>query len=252
MINPMDMTGKRVLVTGAGSGIGRATAVLLSELGAAVVLVGRDADKLSKTSQLLTRGDFAIVPFDLSTPETIPEWMRTTATELGRFDGLVHCAGIQTFNPLRSLTVKGFERLLTVNTVSAAMLIKAMQNLDCGADRASIVMVASAAAILGIPANGPYGASKAAVMSLVRTFALETVDRHIRINAVAPALVETEIVQRSRELMTADAFQSMVEKHPMGIGRPEDIANAICFLLSDAARWITGTTLVIDGGMSVP
>jgi len=252
MINPMEMTGKRVLVTGAGSGIGRATAVLLSELGATVVLVGRDAGKLTKTSQLLPRDEFAIVPFDFSTPEAIPEWMRATATQHGRFDGLVHCAGIQTFNPLRSVTAKAFDRLLTVNTVSAAMLIKAMQHLECGADSASIVMVASTAAILATPANGLYGASKAAVMSLVRTFALEAVGRNIRINAVAPALVETEMVQRNRELMTEESFQGMVEKHPMGIGRPEDIANAITFLLSDAARWITGTTLVIDGGVSLP
>jgi len=250
--NPMDMTGKRVLVTGAGSGIGRATAVLLSELGASVVLVGRDTDKLETTSRLLAHPEFAIEPFDLSSPDTIPEWMRGVAGRHGRFDCLVHSAGIQTFNPLRSVTVKAFERLLTINTVSSAMLIKAMQSLDCGADQASIVMLASTAAILGTPANGLYGASKAAVMALVRTFALEAVERNIRINAVAPALVETEMVQRNRELMTEAAFQGMVDKHPMGIGRPDDVANAIVFLLSDAARWITGTTLVIDGGVSLP
>lgn len=252
MKNPMDMTGKRVLVTGAGSGIGRATAVLLSELGASLVLVGRDTEKLNVTSQLLANPEFAIEPFDLSKSEEIVDWMRALAVRHGRLNGLVHSAGIQTFNPLRTVTAKAFERLLTTNTVSSAMLIKAMQFTDCGTDQASIVVLASTAAILGTPANGLYGASKAAVMSLVRTFALEAVERHIRINAVAPALVETEMVQRNRELMTDAAFQGMVDKHPMGIGRPDDVANAIVFLLSDAARWITGTTLVVDGGVSLP
>jgi NAD(P)-dependent dehydrogenase (short-subunit alcohol dehydrogenase family) len=252
MKNPMDMSGKRVMVTGAGSGIGRATAILLSELGASLVLVGRDAEKLMVTSHRLATRDFAIEPFDLAKPDEIVEWMRNLAAHHGRLDGLVHSAGIQTFNPLRSITVKAFERLLTSNTVSSAMLIKGMQFTDCGADQASVVVLASTAAILGTPANGLYGASKAAVMSLVRTFALEAVERNIRINAVAPALVETEMVQRNRELMTEAAFQGMVEKHPMGIGRPDDVANAIVFLLSDAARWITGTTLVVDGGLSLP
>lgn len=252
MKNPMDMTGKHVLVTGAGSGIGRATAVLLSELGASVVIVGRDIEKLKVTSTALANPQFDIEPFDLSNSDGIVDWMRSIATQHGRFDGLVHCAGIQTFNPLRSMTPKALDRLLRVNTISSAMLIKAMQYLDCGADKASIVMVASTAAILATPANGPYGASKAAVMALVRTFALELVERGIRLNAVAPALVETEMVQHNRELMTAEAFQGMVHKHPMGIGRPQDVANAMVFLLSDAARWITGTTLVIDGGVSLP
>lgn len=252
MKNPMDMTGKRVLVTGAGSGIGKATAVLLSELGASLVLVGRDIEKLKETTTFLANPQFAVEPFDLSNSDELVDWMRLLATRHGRFDGLVHCAGVQTFNPLRSMTAKALDRLLKVNTISSAMLIKAMQYLDCGADKASIVMVASTAAILATPANGPYGASKAAVMALVRTFALELVERGIRLNAVAPALVETEMVQHNRELMTADAFQGMVDKHPMGIGRPQDVANALVFLLSDAARWITGTTLVIDGGVSLP
>ena len=87
---------------------------------------------------------------------------------------------------------------------------------------------------------------------MVRTFALELIERGIRVNAVAPAMVETEMVQRSRDSTTPEVFSAMVDKHPMGIGRPDDVANAIVFLLSDAARWITGTTLVVDGGLSLP
>jgi len=252
MKNPMDMTGKRVLVTGAGSGIGRATAILLSELGASLVLVGRDTEKLAVTAQRLATQNFAIEPFDLSKTDAIVEWMRNLAAHHGQLHGLVHSAGIQTFNPLRTITVKAFERLLTSNTVSSAMLIRAMQSRDCGADTASMVMIASTAGILGSPGNGVYGASKAAVMSMVRTFALELVDRGIRLNAVAPAMVETEMVQRSRDSTTPEVFKAMVDKHPMGIGQPDDVAHAITFLLSSASRWITGTTLIVDGGLSLP
>jgi NAD(P)-dependent dehydrogenase (short-subunit alcohol dehydrogenase family) len=252
MKNPMDMTGKRVLVTGAGSGIGRATAILLCELGASLVLVGRDRNKLEATSQILGEGSSVIEPFDFEDSEGIGKWMQGLADRGGKFDGLVHCAGVQTFNPLRILRPKALQNMFTVNTISSAMLIKAMQSRDCGADTASIVMTASTAGILGSPGNGAYGASKAAVILMVRTFALELVERGIRVNAVAPAMVETEMVQRSRDSTTPEVFRGMVDKHPMGIGQPDDVANAITFLLSSASRWITGTTLVVDGGLSLP
>ena len=250
MPHPLSMTGKHVVVTGAGSGIGRATAILLSELDASLVLVGRDSAKLARTKDMLLGGKATIEAFDFSDTDAIVDWLRLAACRTQKFHGLVHCAGIQSFNPLRTLTVKAMERLFRVNTFSAAMLLKAMQYPDCGADHASVVLVSSTAAIRATPANGAYGASKAALLSFVRTFAMELVDRHIRLNAVVPALVDTEMVRDVRSLMTVDAFSALEGQHPMGIGRPEDVAYTIAFLLSDAARWITGVAVPVDGGVS--
>jgi NAD(P)-dependent dehydrogenase (short-subunit alcohol dehydrogenase family) len=250
MINPMDMTGKHVVVTGAGSGIGQATAILLAQLGASLVLVGRDISKLNQTAERLCTHSFVVESFDFTDSDSIPEWLRSVASRTGRIDGLAHCAGIQTFNPLRTLTTKALHRLLAVNTISAAMLLKGMQYMDCGSDRASVVLVASVAAVKADPANGAYGASKAALLSFVRTFSMELVPRNIRLNAVVPALVNTEMVSNARALLTPDAFDALEKSHPMGIGRPEDVAASIAFLLCDAAAWITGTSLTVDGGVS--
>jgi NAD(P)-dependent dehydrogenase (short-subunit alcohol dehydrogenase family) len=251
MINPMDMTGKHILITGAGSGIGRATAILLAQLGARLTLVGRDLAKLNHTVQLLSVKTVEVQQFDFANSDDIVPWMRSCAEQYGRFDGLAHSAGIQSFNPLRSLTPKALDRLLRINTISAAMLVKAMQHLDCGAEKASIVLISSTAAMRGTPANGAYGCSKAAIISLVKTFALELVERGIRLNCIAPALVETEMVQQVRETMTSDAFQALEAKHPMGIGQPDQVASVIAFLLSNASSWITGVTIPVDGGTSV-
>jgi NAD(P)-dependent dehydrogenase (short-subunit alcohol dehydrogenase family) len=249
-INPMALTDKNILVTGASGGIGRATAIILCALGAKVVIAGRDREKLEKTHSLLPSGQSTIEQFDFSNSEEIVDWMKSLTQRLGTFDGLVHSAGIHYFKPLSSITVKSFERLLRVNTVSCAMLVKAMQLSDVGSQKASIVLISSTAAIKGDPANGLYGASKGAIISLVKAFALELVSRNIRINTVAPALVQTEMADNTRDLLTEDAFQAILNFHPMGIGEPVDVANAIAFLLSDASRWITGICLPVCGGLS--
>ncbi len=246
----MALTDKRILVTGASGGIGRATAIMLSNLGAKVVIAGRDLEKLRKTESLLPPGQSIIEQFDFANSEDIVEWMRSLARRTGRFDGLVHSAGIHFFKPLSSITVKSFNRMFSINTLSCAMLVKAMQITDVGADEASIVLISSTAAIKGDPANGLYGASKGAIFSLVKAFALELVSRKIRLNTVAPALVQTDMADNTRDLLTEDAFRAIVDMHPMGIGEPADVANAIAFLLSDASRWITGVCLPVCGGLS--
>lgn len=254
MHNPMAMPDWPIMVTGASSGIGRETAILLSQLGAKLFLVGRDRNRLDETLLRLegdARGHQADV-FDLSTGDAILPWFQDVVKRFGPFRGLAHCAGVQSFHPLRILSSATLERMYRINTISAAMLTRAFQQPAAHQRPASIVLVASTAANLAVPANAGYGASKAAVLSMTRSFAIELVDKGIRVNAVVPGLTDTEMVQRAREGMTEELFQGMVDKHPLGLGQPRDVANTIGFLLADTSRWVTGTSIVVDGGLSAP
>lgn len=252
MQNPMAMPGWPIMVTGASSGIGRDTAVLLSQLGARMLIVGRDPERLQETFTRLEGTGHAVEAFDLSVGDAILPWYREVVGRFGPLRGLAHCAGIQSFHPLRILSSATLEKLFKINTVSAALLTRAFQQPNGFQAPASIVFVASTAANLAVPANAAYGASKAAVISMARSFAMELVERGIRVNSVVPGLTDTEMVQRARDGMTPEAFQGMVDKHPLGLGQPRDVAHAIAFLLGETARWITGTTIVVDGGLSAP
>src|SRR5579863_10193868 len=194
VLNLLDLSGRRILVTGASSGIGRQTAITLSELGARLILTGRDAGRLEATKQRLAGEAHVVEPFDLSQGDAILGWLKKVTDAAGPLRGLVHCAAIQSLVPLRVMTAAAMESMYRANAVSAALLVRAFQQRDCFSPPASIVLVASTAAFLGVPANAAYGATKAAIMSMCRSFALEVVDRGIRVNCVAPGLVETEMV----------------------------------------------------------
>lgn len=253
MINPLDLSGRSVLVTGASSGIGRDAAVLLSQLGARVVLAARDRARLEETRALMEGGEHLLEEIDLSHADALPSWVRTIAGKTGPLHGLVHCAGNQITVPIRVLDTKLFEKHMDVNVYAAGALIRGFQQPGCfHAGGSSVVLLASTAALVGVPGNSVYAASKGAVISLARALAMELVPKRIRINCVAPALVRTEMFERYNQSVSEQQRQAFESVHPLGIGEPRDVANAIAFLLADTARWITGTTLVLDGGYTVP
>jgi NAD(P)-dependent dehydrogenase (short-subunit alcohol dehydrogenase family) len=244
-VNPLSLQGKTILVTGASSGIGRETAILLSELDAKVIIGGRDVKRLEETRELLYGSGHRVESFDLAAAESIPGWIKQIAVETGPLHGLVHSAGIQHTIPLRVLTATKTEELMHTNFTSAVMLVKGFRQKDCCVKGSSIVLLSSVAGLKGKPALSVYSASKAALIGFGRAAAMELAVEGIRLNCVAPAYIKTEMVQ---EQFTAEQLEALGRMHPLGIGNPRDVANAIAFLLADTGRWITGTTLVVDGG----
>jgi NAD(P)-dependent dehydrogenase (short-subunit alcohol dehydrogenase family) len=244
------LRGRTVLVTGGSSGIGRETAIVLSELGARIILSGRNRQQLAVTVESLLSDGHAIEPFDMTDLEAIPDWVKSLAQRYGAFAGMVHAAGIRKTGGLRGLSVAVLHQTFQVNLDSAVMLAKGFRQKGCCAAASSVVFVSSASALVGAPATAAYAASKAALIGLTRSLAIELAREGIRVNCLAPGMVQSEMTEQIRQTLTAEQFAAVVAQHPLGLGTTWDVACAAAYLLSDAARWMTGHTLVLDGGLS--
>jgi len=248
MINPMDLTGKTILITGASSGIGRETSVLLSQLGARLILVARNPERLQQTAERLEGINHQIEPFDLTNIDDIPHWLRNVATKAGPINGLVHCAGIHSAMPLRVQKSTDVRQVMLINYEAAVSLLTGFRHRKVAAPDSSIVLLSSVMGLVGQPGISAYGASKGAIIALTKSASLELARESIRVNCIAPAFVQTEMAQELRDTVTVEQFKAIEQMHPLGIGTALDVAYAIAFLLADTARWITGSTFVVDGG----
>lgn len=249
-VNLMDLTGRHILVTGASIGIGRATAQVLAGLGARLTLNGRNAERLQATLATLPNDGHAAAPFDLTGLDQVPGWIKTLTAERGVLDGIAHCGGLQAMRPIRAFTAAFFDDMMRTNLGSTLALARGLRQKGCRGDGASLVVVSSAAGAKALPGNVVYAAAKAAVNAAVQGLAAELLADGIRVNAVAPALVDTELVERLRVTLTPDQFDRLLALQPLGLGRPEDVGQAIAFLIAATGRHITGTVLTIDGGAS--
>jgi len=239
------------LVTGATSGIGMGVARLLHTLGAKLVLTGRDKYKLENLCQELSPGQHLARPFDLELGDEIPPWIKGITSEIGPLHGFVHSAGICQLLPVQALNIKRFDRTMRLNLLSAMMIVRAfVQSASHVKNESSIVLISSTAGVLGCPGQTLYSASKGALISFAKGSALELAPLGIRVNAISPACVETPMLDGVRQSMPEENYQQLCKRHALGLGQPQDIANATAFLLSEASRWITGTNLIVDGGVT--
>jgi NAD(P)-dependent dehydrogenase (short-subunit alcohol dehydrogenase family) len=247
-----EFTGRRILLTGATGSIGRATARILADSGAQLVLNGRDAGKLETLAATLpANSSIRIAAFDLMNGDGIPGWMRELTENDGPFSGVAHTAGIQSIRALRVLNADFVKETFRVNTTSGIMLGKALRQTACHKDNASLVFVSSTAATIGGGGNIAYSASKAAVISMTKAMALELVRDKIRVNCIVSGLVESDMSERARKVTPPESWKVALSGYPMGIGKPEDVAYSIIYLLSDRSKWVTGIELQIDGGLSI-
>lgn len=248
-MNIIDLSNKSYIVTGAGSGIGRETAKVLSEQGARVIMLDLNQEGLEETQSLLHGTGHFSNACDLTDFEALPELVKEVVEQCGSIDGLVHCAGISSRKPLNVLKAGGFSKVMDVNFYSFVELVRLATKKQYFNDGGSIVVMSSISSIRGYKAKSEYCVSKAAVDAFVRCMALELADRKIRVNSVMPAEVLTPLAQKARELNESIGAANM--DAPLGPSDPYEVANTIAFLLSDATKTITGTSILIDGGACI-
>lgn len=248
MVNPMDLSGRTFVVTGASSGLGRDCALFLSELGATIVMVGRSNDQLEVTSKMMSGSGHLIEPFDLHNVNAIPEFLKDITRSTGSLDGIVHCAGIAALRPIKLVSKESFNDLMNINVNAAIGLTKGFRQKKVNRSGGSIVYISSVAGLVGQTAHVEYCASKAALIGLCKAAALELARENIRVNCIAPGFVKTELTDKALNTLSPEQLKVIEDYHPFGIGYPRDVSNAVAFLLADTGRWITGTTLVVDGG----
>ena len=244
--NPFSLVGKTILITGASSGIGRATAIECSKLGAACVITGRNEERLNETlSQMVGEGHISIIA-DISTQEGIDILVEQIPT----IDGLVNNAGIGKKKPIKFYKQEDLDSVFQTNTFAPMLVVKGVLKKKKINDGGSIVFTSSVAAFNSNLGNGIYGASKAAIMSYMHYCAKELASKKIRVNSIHPGMVDTPLIHGGS--LSEYDLQKDMEQYPLGrYGKPEEIAKMIIYLLSDASAWVTGTSMVIDGGFSL-
>jgi NAD(P)-dependent dehydrogenase (short-subunit alcohol dehydrogenase family) len=248
----MRMKDKVVIVTGAGTGIGRAIALRFGLEGATVLVNGRRAAPLSAVAEVIKAagGRAETVTADVTSAEEVERLVGAATTGHGRLDVLVNNAGIMVSRTAAAdCSDEDWQKTIDADLTSVFRCSKAALPA-LSSSRGAIVNIASTAGMKGSPSLTAYAVAKAGVVSLTKTMALDYAAHGIRVNAVCPAYVETDINRDYLAAMRADGrYAALLAKHPLGLGRPDDVAWAALYLASDEARWVTGVALPVDGGM---
>ena len=247
MYNPFSIEGKTIFITGASSGIGRATSIECSKMGATLAITGRNAIGLQETFDKLEGKGHVQIIADLCSSQNIPGMVN----QLFSLDGVVHCAGFTNSTPFQFISEKDLTAIMQVNfmapTLISQVLIK-KKKLNKGA---SVVFISSVSGVYcSFVANSMYSASKGAINGIVKGMALDLAPKGIRVNCVNPGMIDTPLL--SEENITEELLKEDIKRYPMNrYGKPEEVAHAIIYLLSDATKWITGSNLLIDGGYTL-
>lgn len=245
------LDGKRVLVTGASSGLGRETAIQMSRCGASIVLCGRNQERLEATLGGLSGGGHQIVTADLSDADSAFAMTKAAIVEGGALSGVFYSAGESIVAPVRMTKNRQLEEAFAAGLYGAFGVARAISGKGGMADGGSLIFMSSVAAIRGRQGMAAYSAAKAGIGGLVRSLAIELAPRRIRANGIAAAAIETAMHDELTSSLNEEMLADYRDLHLLGFGRPEDVANYAVFLMSDAARWITGQILSLDGGYTV-
>lgn len=243
--NPFSLEGKKILITGASSGIGRGVAVDTSKMGASVIITARNEDRLKITLSQMEGNNNRYYLAELSNKDELGYLIE----ELPILDGIVLSAGIIKTLPVKNINNDAIDQIFEVNILSSIRLLSQLLKRKKLAHGASIVMISSVSTFNVKVGNSLYSATKGAVNSFAKAMALEVAKQSIRVNCIQPGFVPSSILENHG--LGEDALKWYADRHPMGFGTPTDIANACIYLLSDASKWVTGSIFTIDGGYTL-
>jgi NAD(P)-dependent dehydrogenase (short-subunit alcohol dehydrogenase family) len=247
---PFNLYGKTIVITGASSGIGQQCAKTCSRMGAAVVLLGRDRTRLEETLGSMDKSEKHIIfTIDLLDYEGVADAVKEVVTKMGRIDGLINCAGISTTLPLNAMSPLKMEHFFKTNVIGSINLTKQVIKLSHFSETGgSIIFISSVMGVSGENGKTLYSMTKGSLIAAAKSMSIELAPRTIRVNCISPGVVETPMSKNAVYSKDDESRVRIKSLHPLGLGQPEDVANACVFLLSDAGRWITGTNMVVDGG----
>lgn len=247
-MSKIDFFNQHILVNGASSGIGASTAKLLSELGAKVVLIARREELLYEVKSSLSGEGHAVYPYDLNNVRGIEALTKRIVDEQGPIDAFVHCAGYGAARPLKLSNYDFMIEVMNVNYFSFIEQIRCLMRRGMSNPGLRIVGISSSAAVKGGKAHTAYASSKSAMDMSVKVLARELGPQGVRINSILPGYTETDLGKKYVEVQP-EMMDEINRLQVLGKASPENIADAVAFLLSDMARMITGETMYVDGGL---
>lgn len=244
--NPFSLLNKRILITGASSGIGRATAIACSQMGALVTITGRDEQRLRQTMDALDNAGHIQIRADLTAEEEV----KKLADSIDELDGVVHCAGINFKLPIHGLSQKVLLNIMQTNFISSVLLSRYLLKYKKLQKGASIVYISSISTDYPAIGNAAYCASKGALHSFSKVMALEASPMMIRVNCIEPGMIASEWLDKSP--LSEEQLQKLISAYPLKrLGTPEEVAYAAVYLLSDVTNWMTGSVIRLDGGLTL-
>lgn len=247
LFNPFSIEGKTIMLTGASSGIGRQCAIDCAKMGAKVIAIGRNKERLECVRAEMG-GQGICYSYDLEDIEGIKSFLTSVVKDNGKLDGFIHAAGIEVTSPVKLTGPNDYERLYRINCLSAFEFIKYFSDFRVFNKDGSVVMISSISGIIARKGLSAYAASKGAMMSAAKVMAVELSSRNIRVNTVSPGTILTPMMQSALDAMKPEEREKRVAGFPLGLGQTTDISYACIYLMSDASRWVTGQNIIIDGG----